>query len=145
MIGRIINKFVNIVELLDYHFSAPSFDRFNYDIFKRGVLDYVESLHAGGAEYSFSKSCVAKTLYASCYACMIKGLFGQMSLEEMKSFKKYFDTFQQPDGLFTDNVTNMSDFVAGDGWGSRHLALHMCIAYKRIEATPKYRFSWLDD
>ena len=104
------------------------------------ALGYIETMKIEGYEYRFAKSVTKSTLYASIYACMIKGLFGELknlSLDEKKAWANYLDTFQsEADGYFRDPNLNGDEFETdgawGDGWGKNHLAGHIIIAYGRL-------------
>jgi hypothetical protein len=125
---------------------------FNYDNFKTNILNYVESMKVDGYEYRFAKSVDKSTLYASVYACMLKGLLGELnniSSKEKQEWAHYLDSFQSvKDGYFRDPNLDGEEFETdgtwGDGWGKNHLAGHIIIAYARLGHTPKYGFKFLE-
>lgn len=119
-------------------------EEFNFSQFKKLVLDYVESMKVNDFEYRFSNSVFEPTLYASVYACMIKGFFNDILPDEKLSWKQYFDKFQRDDGLFQDNTFYNEKYNEGDGWGARHLQGHIIIAYERLGFTPLKEFSFLN-
>ena len=126
---------------------------FSYDELKTKTLQYVESLKIDDFSYKYAYSRNSPTLYASIYACMLYGLHGEIdnfSDEKKKNWADYFNSFQsEEDGYFRDPLLKGEEFEGdihwGDGWGIRHLAAHIIIAYTRLGYTPKYPFYFLND
>ena len=112
---------------------------FSYPKFMEKTLGYIDSLRVAPYVYRFASS-TGPSLYASIYACMLLGLFGEidrMAECEKREWKEYFDSFQsEEDGLFYSEELNCEEYLEngtwGDGWGKRHLAGHIIIAYKRL-------------
>lgn len=143
---KIVNRAYEYSDLYFHHVRiAPDIDEFNYSEFARKVLDYTESLHLEGPLYRFSQSVAGPSLYASCYACMLRGLLGEIKEDEKEEWANYFDSFQIDNGLFVDtSMKNENEYMNGDGWGARHLLPHLCIAYERIGKTPSKEFRYFD-
>lgn len=124
---------------------------FNYRDQRKRTLDFVNKNKVGNpvVEYTYSSSSSKSTIYASCYACMIRSLYGDLdtlSDEQKKEWTSYFDSFQSSDdGLFYDPVlANEKIYHTEDWWGARHLALHLIIAYTALGSRPKYDFKFLE-
>ena len=123
----------------------------SYDFFeiKKKTLDYVSSNKVGDpiGDYKYCHSSSKPNIYASCYACMIRSLYGDLdtlSCEEKQEWASYFDSFQSSeDGLFYDPVLANKIYNTEDWWGARHLALHLIIAYSALGTKPKYDFTFL--
>ena len=67
-------------------------------------------------------------LYASCYAALVRDLFGdldQLSDESRVKWIKYIQEFQTEDGLFRDPLIECAQAEEMDWWGWRHLTLHV--------------------
>jgi len=116
---------------------------FDMNKFAKSVLSYVDSMNVGTCSYRFSASSSKPTLYASVYACMLYGLFNNLE-ENKKEWIEFFDSYQCSDGLFRDRECLNDLFENGDGWGARHLAGHIIIAYHRLGAVPKQDFKFLE-
>lgn len=131
--------------------GLTNYFEFRYKTFKNSILSYVKSMKVGPYTYRYAGS-TQPSLYASIYACMILGLLGELdSLPEQEKleWKNYFDQFQScEDGLFYPDELCCDEYINdgewGDGWGKRHLAGHIIIAYQRLGYMPKYRFSCYD-
>lgn len=120
-------------------------ERKNY--LKDSILNYTKTLHVEGAKYYFSEDAMKPTLYASVFACLIRGFYKDISKEEKKEWIEYFNSCQRKkDGLFMDDVVT-DDFYLNfrQGYGARHLIGHITIAYDRLEAVPQYEFAFLDE
>lgn len=132
------------------HKKAITIDDFNFSIFKKKILFFIESLQAdeSGVKYRYSASCSTTTLYASVYVCMTKSLLREHSKltdRERRQWVEYFDSFQKADdGLFYDPATVNEIYLDSDWWGARHLTLHMISAYTHLNAKPKYPFYFLE-
>lgn len=124
----------------------------DYPAEKLRVLRYLEQRRQGEFEYTFSESSTKPTLYASIYACMIKGLHGElpaMPEKARKGWLDYLDSFQcKSDGFFRDPALAGEAYETGGawgpGWGMRHLVPHAIIAYARLGRTPSYSFRFLE-
>lgn len=132
--------------------GVPRHLGWTYEAEKDATLRYLESLRLGNYAYKFAQSSPAPTLYGSCYACMLMGMFGQLgelSESQKLGWLAYFDSYQDAtDGLFRDPVLAGPEFEGqagwGDGWGARHLAAHLIIAYARLGRMPKHPFRFLE-
>lgn len=129
--------------------NQPSFQNFDFEIFKQNILRFSDSLRLGQEAhlYRYSDSCTAPTLYASAYACMTHSMLRALpsfDKEQISYWIDYFDSFQSPnDGLFCDPVIENEIYAESDWWGSRHLALHMISAYTALGEKPKHPFHFL--
>lgn len=138
-------------DLLDFYAKGVS-TSLSYNFFEnmKRTLDYVSSNKVGNhiAEYRYCHSSSKPHIYASCYACMIRSLYGDLdtlSQDEKQTWVSYFDSFQSPkDGLFYDPVLTNQIYTTEDWWGARHLALHLIIAYSTLGSRPRYDFSFLE-
>lgn len=132
--------------------GVPRSFSWTYGAERAATLDYLESLRCGDYSYKFARGSSGPTLYGSCYACMLLGMYGQLQ-EMSESYKKgwldYFDAHQdESDGFFRDPVLAGPVFEGhggwGDGWGARHMAAHLAIGYCRLGRAPKYPFRFLE-
>ena len=131
--------------------GVPRYLNWTFEAEKDAALQYLESLRAGDHAYRFAHSSPGPTLYGSCYACMLRGMYGQlqdMSESHRQDWLAYFDSHQDArDGLFRDPALAGPAFEGqagwGDGWGARHLAAHLVIAYARLGRVPRYPFRFL--
>lgn len=131
--------------------GIPNYLSFSYGDLKKSALSYSRSLKVGEFQYKYAHSRTQPVLYASVYACMLEGMFGELENYEQETKRKwadYFDSFQSEDGYFRDPALAGEEFEGdvewGDGWGIRHLAGHIIIAYARLGHTPKYSFKFLE-
>lgn len=108
------------------------------------AIAFADSLNINGYEYVFSKSCTKPTLYSSVYACMIKGWNGRISKDEKANWSEYINSFQRPNGFYEDINCMNENYYKRDGWGARHLIPHVIIALRRLDAKPKFAFSFLE-
>lgn len=130
--------------------QVVGFDFFN---FKNEILEYTKSLNTETYAFKYAFSRERTTLYASIYACMIYGLLeeiGKFSIKEKRDWANYFDSFQnEKDGLFYDPALAGEAYEGNsnwnEGWGKKHLAGHIIIAYIRLGFRPKYNFKFLED
>jgi hypothetical protein len=144
IISRIATRVVNV--------GVSNYLTWDYQSEKARVLRCLEGRRCGRYEYTFSASSTRSTLYTSAYACMLLGLHGEIertSEWERQGWIAYFDEFQsESDGLFRDPVLTGVEFESdgnwGDGWGIRHLAAHLSIAYSRLGGVPRYPFKFLE-
>lgn len=111
---------------------------------KENSLNYVRELQVAPCKYRFSKSVDKPTLYAAVYAFMIQAWFGGGDIDNKEEWIKYFNSYQREDGLFADVCGSYSLFEKGDGWGARHLAGHMIIAYAKLGVPPDKEFKVLE-
>lgn len=135
--------------LSHYSNGVSKYYSFDYNNQRKKTLDFININKVGDhiAEYKYSYPSSKPTIYASCYACMIRSLYGDLdsfSDEQKKEWTSYFDSFQSPDdGLFYDPVLANVIYNKEDWWGARHLALHLIIAYTALGSRPKYDFRFL--
>lgn len=149
-----MNKFRNIAHNIRYfsrenkikvEFKNYISDKqyFKYD--KESVIKYLKSQKICENEFAFSKSEYCNSLYASTYGCLLESLYKDISTNEKRRWKEYFDNHQRDDGLFYDEIYDMNDFLYGtEGWGATHLVPHIIIAYNKIGYKPKYEFRYLE-
>ncbi len=131
--------------------GVSNYLNWNYREEKQRILAYLEQRRTTEFEFRFSASSTMPTLYASIYACMLLGLLGELdylSLNDKRRWLDYFDQMQsESDGYFRDPVLAGNDYeiggMWGDGWGIRHLAGHIIIAYGRLGGQPRYPFKFL--
>ncbi len=132
--------------------GVPRYLDWTYEAEKDVTLRYLESLRVGDYGYKFAGCSTKPTLYGSCYACMLLGMYGQLrgiSESHRQGWLAYFDAHQNPkDGLFRDPSLAGPAFEGqagwGDGWGARHLAVHLVIAYARLGRAPRSPFRFLE-
>lgn len=145
--SRINTDYENLLK--HYSFGVNKSLSYDYHNVKIQTLRYVYSNKNKdhNPEYKYSNSSHKPTLYASCYACMIRSLYGdldKLSQDEKNEWIQYFDSFQSSeDGLFYDPLLVNKIYHTEDWWGARHLALHMIIAYSALGGKPKYDFIFL--
>ena len=108
------------------------------------AAEYTKKLQIKGCDYKFCSSQNSACLYSSVYACLIQSLDHDLTTDEKKQWKDYFDGFQKSTGLFDDPRNITSRYMNGDGWGARHLIPHILIAYDRIGAIPSKDFSFIN-
>lgn len=145
IIARVARRVMNDGRLLleDYR-KADSIHSFSQSLFFDNVVSYVKMRNTKGVMFSFSDSCGTETLYSSCYACMILGLLDHFDSFDKTEWIEYFNHFQADNGLFYDPATiNEKGYNEGDGWGARHLLVHLLIAYERLGAVPQKPFVFL--
>lgn len=114
--------------------------------YQRNVVNYLEKMAKSPQEYIFSETSNTSSIYSSTYGCLLKAMYTEITENEKKVWKEYFDAHQRmEDGLFSDQHYEEEVFFYGtDGWGARHLVPHLTIVYDRIGYIPKYEFSYLD-
>jgi len=99
--------------------------------------------------YRYSTCCSEPTLYASTYAAMTRGLYGDLADladEEREEWVAYLDGFQDEDGLYRDPL------IYGQGWyeddplwcGRPHLTCHVVTALACLGAVARKPFGFLD-
>lgn len=137
--------------LLNFYANGVSSSlSYNFLDFKKKTLDYVSSNKIGNhiVEYRYCDSSSKPHIYASCFACMIRSLYGDLdsaSQDEKQAWVSYFDSFQSPeDGLFYDPILINQIYTTEDWWGARHLALLLITAYSALGSRPKYDFFFLE-
>jgi hypothetical protein len=132
--------------------GVPRYLGWSYDAEKEQTLRYIDSLRVGDYAYKFARSSPQATLYGSIYASMLLGIFGELeaaSAHFKNRWLEYLDSFQDPtDGYFRDPALAGPEFEGalswGDGWGIRHLAGHILIAYARLGRPPRHAFRFLE-
>ncbi len=132
--------------------GVPRYLSWTYEDEKTTTLRYLESLRVGDYAYKFAQSAPGVTLYASSYACMLMGMYGELETATA-SYKEgwldYLDTFQDSaDGLFRDPALACPAYEGtaawGDGWGARHLTSQLIISYARLGRPPRHPFTFLE-
>lgn len=132
--------------------GVPRYLRWSFASERENTLRYLESVRVGTYGYQFAASARSPTLYGSVYACMLLGMYGELD-DADRSFKDmwlaYLDRYQdEADGYFRDPSLAGPAFNGtpawGDGWGIRHLAAHVVIAYARLGRAPAHRFRFLE-
>lgn len=126
--------------------------KWNYDTFKKEILEYIESVRVKPYAYKYSASRTSECLYGSIYVAMLEGLLGvltQRSSIELKEWADYLNSFQSPDdGLFYDHALASDAYehigTWNEGWGKHHLRGHIIIAFARLGHTPKYPLRYLE-
>lgn len=86
-------------------------------------------------------------LYASCYAALLRHLFGDLdvlSASDRRQWATYIQGHQGDDGLFRDPLINCPLAEQIDWWGWRHLTLHALMALAALDATAEKTFRLLD-
>lgn len=132
--------------------GVPRYLNWDFEQEKSEVLDYVESMRVSEFDYKFSASAPGPCLYGSIYACMLRGMFGELDQADADykvRWRAYFDNFQcEVDGHFRDPILAGPSYEGhagwGAGWGKTHLAGHIIIAYARLGWAPKYPFRFLE-
>lgn len=132
--------------------GVKGFSEFDFEIFKREILEYMKTVRVGKYAYKYAVSRERPCLYASIYAVMLEGLLGVLHIRkssELKEWADYLNEFQsQDDGLYYDPVLKGAAYehigIWNEGWGKHHLMGHMIIALARLGYTPKYPLKYLE-
>ena len=168
-IGNVVNNMARLIDIqivrpskmeaqnedLNYlcrhYFHNVKHIKTNYDYqnIKKKVLSYLDRLRVSkkSMEFLYSASQSTPCVYGAAYAFMIMSLFGQLKAlapDQKNKWRQYFDSFQCEDGLFRDDRINNGSYETCDWWGARHLALHLIMVYKAINAKPRYPFHFLN-
>lgn len=116
---------------------------------RQKTLAYVESNHKSeiniGA-YSYLPG-GSPLLYASCYAALVRDLYGdldQLSDESRANWIAFIQGFQTEDGLFRDPLIECAQAAEVDWWGWRHLTLHALMALTALGGVAQKHFRVLD-
>lgn len=114
---------------------------------KQNILEYVNTLRVKNVRYRFSEDTTVESLYASTFACLIRGFYDDISESSRTEWLDYFNQCQRPkDGLFDDGIVNDTlYFSERKGYGARHLAGIIINAYDRLKGLPQYEFSFLNE
>ncbi|MGN0495225.1 MAG: hypothetical protein ACI4GW_03280 [Lachnospiraceae bacterium] len=114
---------------------------------EKKALEYVKNLQVENARYRFSEDAPQESLYASVFACLVKGLFDAISEAEQQEWLDYFNQCQRKeDGLFDDGIINDTLYYTDKrGYGARHLAGVIINAYDRLGGIPPYEFQYLNE
>ena len=128
--------------------------------FRDEVLRFVSQQQIeseGTGRYRYSTVCSRPTLYSSCYAVMIRSLFGDLGSlsvgptllsgkDERTAWTAYLQSFQQDDGLFCDPVIYNQGSYTGDPFdcGRPHLTCHVLTALACLGATAQKPFAWVE-
>ena len=126
-----------------YNTDILSLSQIDYKQLKNSVLHYTNSLKEKNGEFRFAASSIEPCLYATVYGYLIYDLLDELTEGDEKWLKEYLDSFQIDNGLFYDKRNYTKLYDDGDGWGARHLALHIIILYESIKAEPNKSFSYL--
>jgi hypothetical protein len=132
--------------------GMPRYLKWNFDDEKKSAIRYIETLRVNDFAYRFAHSSYEPSLYGSIYACLLFGMYGELQrtpLAVRNGWLDYLDGYQDPvDGFFRDPLLAGPAFDGspawGDGWGIRHLAAHVLIAYARLGRPPRYPFKFLE-
>ncbi len=132
--------------------GLPSYLNWDFKDEKTRVLGYLETMRVGDFDYKFCATAPGPCLYGSIYACMLKGMFGELDQADdayKARWRAHLDGFQsEEDGHFRDPVLAGPSYEGqagwGGGWGKTHLAGHIIIAYARLGGVPKYPFRFLE-
>lgn len=132
--------------------GVRGYAEFDFSVFKKEILEYVESVRCGEFAYKYSASRKHPVLYASIYAVMLEGLLGVLDKrtpEELRHWADYLNSFQNPDdGLFYDPALAGDAYehlgIWNEGWGKHHLMGHIIIAFARLGHRPKYPLRYLE-
>lgn len=140
IIGRLATKVVAN--------GVPRYLQWNYQDERTAVLNYVKGMQVSPFGFTFSKSSTRPVLYASLYAFLLHGMFDSFEHRgHIDAWLDEFDVCQEEDGYFRDPVLVGDEFDGvgawGDGWGVRHLAAHVIIAYARAERRPRWPLRFL--
>lgn len=106
------------------------------------VYEFIKKRKAPGKDfkYLYAENSNQPTLYSSAYACMTLSLLGRLTdltAGQKSRWIEYFNSYQSDaDGLFYDPVVDSALFRTANWWGTRHLALHMIIAYTDLGGRP---------
>ncbi|MBA4375977.1 MAG: hypothetical protein C0401_07375 [Anaerolinea sp.] len=116
---------------------------------RQKTLAYVESNHKSeismGA-YSY-KPGGPPLLYASCYAALVRHLYGDLdslSASERMEWVTYIQKHQSNDGLYRDPSIACTRAEQMDWWGWRHLTLHVLMALSALGGVVEKPFKLLD-
>jgi len=86
-------------------------------------------------------------LYASCYAALLRHLFGDLetlSTTDKLQWATYIQSHQDDNGLFRDPLIDCPLAEQIDWWGWRHLTLHALMALAALDATAEKPFRLLE-
>lgn len=125
---------------------------FDYETFKRDILDYLSEMKVSGYAYKYSGSREKPCIYASIYAVMTEGLLGvleQRTPGDLRRWGDYINSFQNPkDGLYYDPALECPAFEHignwNEGWGKHHLMGHIIIVLARLGQKPKHPLTYLE-
>lgn len=100
----------------------------------------------GAGRYRYAAGLGEPTLYASCYAAMIRDLYGDLeglAVEERAEWVAYLNAHQDADGLYRDPVIFDQGWFAGDplDCGRPHLTCHVINALACLGATAPRPFA----
>ncbi len=143
--NQIDNK--RIMPVLNAYEKKYSLANFQYASFKKNVLSYIKTNQLkSNYEYKFANSKKNADLYSSVYAAMTLGLFDEiknLTKKEKTNWTNYILSFQNENGLFTDEYlkSSLSDKI--HYWGWFHLLPHLIIALDYLDSKPKYDFKFI--
>lgn len=110
------------------------------------VEEYAACMFSADSMGKFAASSNGRCIYSYVYLSMLYGLLGEENVDEAlnEALKKILTDSQAEDGLFYDKNVMNYQYVIGDGWGARHLAIHMIIAMQYLDIKPVHPFRFLD-
>lgn len=113
---------------------------------KQRALEYVKQMWVDDVRYRFSEDAPCESLYASIFACLIRGFYDDISEAERQGWLAYFNQCQRvEDGLFDDGIINDDLYYMNRrGYGAHHLAGIIINAYDRLGGIPQYEFRYLN-
>lgn len=129
---------------VEYIRRRPAFMADIRDLTLRYVL--MNSLDESPGHYSFKVS-GPSLLYASCYAVLVRHLFGDLealSPNDKMRWAEYIQNYQNDDGLFRDPLIACPLAEISDWWGWRHLSLHSLMALAVVGAVAEKPFCLLE-
>ena len=119
---------------------------------RQRTLEFIDRHHLperGIGAYRYSSCCSEATLYASTYAAMTRGLYGDLvALDgaEKEEWIAWLNGFQDDDGLYRDPVIYGQGWYEGDPlWcGRPHLTCHVVTALSCLGGVAERPISFLD-
>jgi hypothetical protein len=120
-----------------------------YEIKKR-TLDFVEHMREKKAYYGryyYSYGSKKPVLYASTYAVLIRGLYGdseKLTDHERAEWITYLQYHQSDDGLFRDPVVANELAEKEDWWGWRHLTIHVLMAMTALKTITQKELTYIN-
>lgn len=147
--GEIHRRFLLpvMVARIRTHWENATLERFQG--FRDATLSFVSSNHdasRGVGFYSYVPG-GPPLLYASCYAALIKHLYGcldSFSQQERSEWTNYLLNHQSDDGLFRDPIIACPEAENLDWWGWRHLTVHALMALTALGGVAPKPFRLLD-
>lgn len=112
------------------------------------TLAFVTRQHLVDGQYRYASAGTQPTLYSSCYAAMIRSLFGDLAVltgAEHAGWVAYLNSHQDDDGLYRDPVIYDQGWYKGDPlWcGRPHLTCHVVTALTCLGGVAGKPLRWL--